>query len=161
MCELLNFLCFVWRLVKCSLGVCEGSTDRRCSCCSLQVYSSWRVLECVVVCVFTVSEKNKRRPRSCRPWLQSLGCAVAPSVTGPLLEGIRLAKHHRSPVFNNNHLKLLQLARSYKEMESRKMQRGRREGYELRFSEPFECQLLFHMENSRGPLCSSIISLES
>lgn len=65
--------------------------------------------------------RKQRRPRSCRPWLQSLGCTGAPSVPGPLLEGIQLAKHHRSPVFNNNHLKLLQLARSYKEMESRKM----------------------------------------
>lgn len=82
-------------------------------------------------------------------------------MTGPLLEGIQLAKRRRSPVFNNNQLKSLQLARSYKEMESGKMWRGRREGYKLRFSEPFECQLLFHMENSRGPLCSSIISLES
>lgn len=82
-------------------------------------------------------------------------------MTGPLLEGIQLAKRRCLPVFNNNHLKSLQLACSYKETDSRKIQRGRREGYKLRFSEPFECQLLFHMENSRGPLCSSIISLES
>lgn len=49
-------------------------------------------------------------------------------MTGPLLEGIQLAKRRRLPVFNNNHLKSLQLARSYKEMESRKMWRQRREG---------------------------------
>ncbi len=49
-------------------------------------------------------------------------------MTGPLLEGIQLEKHRRSPVFNNNHLKSLQLARSYKRMESREMWSGRREG---------------------------------
>lgn len=125
----------------------------------------WSVLLCVHISSPPSQRRRKqRRPCSCRPWLQSLGCTGAPGVTGPLLEGIQLAKRRHSPVFNNNHLKSLQLARSYKEMESRKMRRGRREGekgYMLRFSEPFECQLLFHMENSRGPLCSSIISLES
>lgn len=35
------------------------------------------------------------------------------------------------------------------------------EGFWLLFGEPFECQLLFHMENSRGPLCSSVISHNS
>ncbi len=125
----------------------------------------WSVLLCARISSPPSQRRRKqRRPRSCRPWLQSLGCTGAPGVTGLLLLGIQLAKRRRSPVFNNNHLKSLQLARSYKEMESRKMWRGEeggRKGYELRFSEPFECQLLFHMENSRGALCSSIISHES
>lgn len=60
--------------------------------------------------------RKQKRPRSCWPWLQSLGCTGVPGVTGPLLEGIQPAKCRRSPVFNNNHLKSLQLAYSYKEM---------------------------------------------
>lgn len=157
--------------VHCTVKLWQGErrrSRRRC-CCSLQVYSSWRALECVVLSGVHISSppsqrrRKQRRPRFCKPWLQSLGCTGAPGVTGPLLEGIQLAKCRRSPVFNNNHLKSLQLACSYKEMESKKMWRGTEggEGYTLTCSEPFECQLLFHMENSRGPLCSSIISYES
>lgn len=113
----------------------QGESRRRCCCCcSLQVYSSWRALECVVLLGVHISSppsqrwRKQRRPRFCKPWLQSLGCTGAPGVTGPLLEGIQLAKCRRSPVFNNNHLKSLQLACSYKEMESKKMWRGREGG---------------------------------
>lgn len=151
--------------------ILQGEAATRREPPSLLFSSGLFILKSVRVCCVCISSpvslrrRKQRRPRSCRPWLQSLGCTGSPGVTGPLLEGIQLAKRRRSPVFNNNHLKSLQLARSYKEMESRKMCRRRREGgkkgYKLRFSEPFECQLLFHMENSRGPLCSSIISHES
>lgn len=97
----------------------------------------WNVLLCVHISL-PPSElwRKQRRPRSCRPWLQSLGCTGAPGVTGPLLEGIQLPKCRCSPVFNNNHLKSLQLACSYKEMERAKMWRGKEEGlqYEIQWT---------------------------
>lgn len=97
----------------------------------------WNRLLCVHISL-PPSERwiKQRRPRSCRPWLQSLGCTGSPCVTGPLLEGIQLAKCRCSPVFNNNHLKSLQLARSYKEMDRRKMWRGNEEGlqYEIQWT---------------------------
>lgn len=125
----------------------------------------WSVAVCAHLFAFFTASQKTKGPRSRRPWLQLLGCTGAPGVMRPFLKGIRLGKLCRLPVFNNNHLKLLQLARSYKEMESMRGRGGggvrARKGYKLRFGEPFECQLLFHVENSRGPLCSLIISHES
>lgn len=137
-----------------------GSSDKERTTTFIVLFRFSHLVECWNVLLYVhislpPSElwRKQRRPRSCGPWLQSLGCTGAPGVTGPLLEGIQLAKCRCSPVFNNNHLKSLQLACSYKEMERGKIGEERRKAYNMRFSEPFECQLLFHMENSRRPLC--------
>lgn len=136
-------------LLRCVLWLCGGLSERPLCHVYTAVGDSDKEVTAAVVVLFrsiypeecwavllrvrissppSVLEKKQRHPCSCEQWLHSLGCTGAPGVTGPLLEGIQLAKCRRLPVFNNNHLKSLQLACSYEEMESSTMRRGREEG---------------------------------
>lgn len=67
-----------------------------------------------------------------------------------------LANHCRLSVFNNNHIKLWQLAHSYKYTE-----RDVEGEEEIRVSEPFQCQLLFlHGKLKRGLCVRQLLALK-